>query len=88
MRALQGNRYGVVPHEWAARLFWGAPVAAAPASSVSSAASSAASSASASPASAPARASSRTAVFDPATEAADRRVKQIIDSQFGRAVKG
>lgn len=23
MRALQGNRYGVVPHEWAARLFWG-----------------------------------------------------------------
>ena len=37
--------------------------------------------------SAPARASSRTSVFDPATEAADRRVRQIIASQLGRPLK-
>ena len=42
----------------------------------------------AAPASTPARASSRTTVFDPATEAAERRVKQIIDGQLGRASKG
>ena len=37
--------------------------------------------------SSPARASSRTSVFDPATEAADRRVRQIIASQLGRPLK-